>query len=227
MLSSGLFCSQWASHLSIASIGRHLPFRGTFQVPGVLEMPLAQAFQWTGTASHAVQHHGSIQWLRSSHSEPSRPQLSLPPSHDRTPQANTATGPGLCRHPPNSRSGRRGLPTSSLPWCSPHWKWAVSPMPSWRPSSRRFLGPCCSRFPQQHPEGHPRGACRRTGAVSGPVMIQRADGLSGPCLHRVLFRLAMASPISPVWPCLLPTRPLLPTSSSANQAAPLRLIRHI
>lgn len=61
----------------------------------------------------------------------------------------------------------------------------------------------------------------------GPVMIQRADGLPGPCLHRVPFRLAMASPISPVWPCLLPTRPLPPTSSSAKQAAPLRLIRHI
>lgn len=166
-----------------------------------------------------MQHHGSkVQTVVCGRATRSRVVRSrpLPPSHDRTPQANTATEPGLCRHPPNSRSGRRGLPTSPLPWRSPL---EVGPVAhavmatlfstfSW---NHAVLGPLGSTLSE-----HPRGACRRTGAVSGSRHDSTSGWPSGPCLHRVLFRLAIASSISPVWPCLLPTRPFLPTSSSAE-----------
>lgn len=58
--------------------------------------------------------------------------------------------------------GTPRIPEADDAGCQPHpylgaarWKWAPSPMPSWRPSSRHFLEPCCSRSPWQHPERAP------------------------------------------------------------------------
>lgn len=155
----GCSASQWASHLSISTTytsRERFLFRGTFQVLGVLKIPprsgpsMARSGEPCNTTAAKFKLWFAVEQLGAESSAVVLSRLRMiEPLKQTRPQSPASVGTPR-------------IPEADDAGCQPHpylgaarWKWAPSPMPSWRPSSRRFLEPCCSRSPWQHPERAP------------------------------------------------------------------------